>query len=410
MTRIQFHAKAHYYLAILIAICIPVARFTPVFIALMLLNWIVEGDFKNKFLLIFKNKFALLFMSFYIMHLLGMLYSKNIDFGLFDIQVKFSILVFPLILVNRPINSEKIKFVFYSFILGGIISSLILLSHAVYTYFVFGENNFFYQAFSILVHPSYIAMYLDFSIAWILYSFLNKSFNNIRFYKLYTFLLVSFFSFIIVLLSSKMGMITLVLLFIGFLVYYIISRKKYATGIVSMFFLLALIYSVVKFVPFVRDRVQSAVTAMTSTSSNQNEGESTAVRLLIWKAANQVISENFLLGTGTGDSKDALLHEYEKRGMTSALEHKLNTHNEFYQVFVSIGLIGFILFIANLFVPLFFAFKTSNSVYLLFLVILILNIFPESMFETQAGVMFYSFFNSLLCFQYFNNDKSNIKI
>ncbi len=95
--------------------------------------------------------------------------------------------------------------------------------------------------------------------------------------------------------------------------------------------------------------------------------------------------------------------EYEKLGMKGALEHKLNAHNEFYQVFISLGLIGFIFLILSLILPLFFAIKTNNGIYILFLVIVILNFLPESMLETQAGVMFYAFFNSLLCFKTTNN-------
>ena len=127
--------------------------------------------------------------------------------------------------------------------------------------------------------------------------------------------------------------------------------------------------------------------------------------MLIWSASNQVISENLLLGTGTGDAKDALLVEYANRGMTGALSHKLNAHNEYYQVFVSIGLIGFLLLLMCLFLPLYNGFTSSNWIYILFLLIIILNFVSESMLETQAGVLFYAFFNSLLCFNR-NNDNN----
>ncbi|MGZ4158736.1 MAG: O-antigen ligase family protein, partial [Bacteroidia bacterium] len=347
--------------------------------------------------IIWKNKFALLFIAFYIMHLIGLLYTQNMGAGLFDVQVKLSILVFPLILASRPIEKEKLKMIFFAFVAGGILSSLIMLSRAIYTYEVYGENNFFYQAFSFLIHPSYLSMYFNFCIAWLLINMLNKSFQN-KFSNLFSTLIIIFFSFIIVLLSSKLGLIALVLVYIGFLIYFIISRKQYLIGIGGLLLIFISVYSLIAFVPAVGDRVHNAMQALTNSSGKQTDVESTAVRLLVWKAANQIISENFLLGVGTGDAKDVLMQEYERRGMTGAIDHKLNTHNEFYQVFVSIGLIGFILLLANLFFPLIYAFKMQDSLYIVFLLILILNFLPESMFETQAGVMFYAFFNSLLCF------------
>ena len=195
-----------------------------------------------------------------------------------------------------------------------------------------------------------------------------------------------------------MGLLTLILIFVGFTVYYIITRKKYLPGFIVLLLIFGSVFSLVRFVPEIGDRVDNAIKAISSTAENQTENESTAVRMLIWTAANNVIAENFIFGTGIGDSKDELIKEYEKQGMTGAIEHKLNAHNEFYQVFVSIGVVGFIIFLMSLFLPLVNAFKSSNSIYGLFLLIIIFNFIPESMLEAQAGVMFYAFFNSLLCF------------
>ena len=166
------------------------------------------------------------------------------------------------------------------------------------------------------------------------------------------------------------------------------------------------IFVVMNYVPAISDRINRALDAVTNANPNETEVESTAVRLLVWKAAVQVISDNLIIGTGTGDSKDELMAEYKTRGMTGALAHELNAHNEFLQVFVSLGIIGFVLLLGNLYFPLFFAFKEGNIIYLLFLLIISLNFLTESMFETQAGVMFYAFFNSLLCFHKSRNSNS----
>lgn len=399
MTRKEFHTKAYFYLALSIAFSLPFARLTPIFIALMLLNWIIEGDFKNKLLLLSKNKLALLFIALYGMHLLGMLYTQNTHSGWFDLEVKFSLLAFPLVLATRPFNSKDTNSIFFAFISGGIISSLILLSRALYCYIYLNENCFFYMQFSYFLHPSYLSMYLNTAIAWLLLGILKDTFSKQSIPNTFAILTVLLFSFINFLLSSKMGMFTTVLIFVGFLIYYIYSRKKYTLGIAGIVFISTITYSVISFVPAIRDRVDSAISAVTNPTVDKTESESTAVRLLIWNACNQVISENLYWGTGTGDAKDELLKEYEKQGMTGALEHKLNTHNEFYQVFVSLGLIGFILLLGTLIFPLIFSFKTSDTLYLFFLLIIVFNFLSESMLETQAGVMFYAYFNSLLSFK-----------
>lgn len=400
MTKQQFHTNAHFLLLLLIAFNLPIAQWVPIFISLLLLNWLIEGDFKNKFSSIVKNKFTLLFVSFYVLHLLGLIYTQNLTKGLFDVQVKLSLLLFPLVLTSRPLNTEKIRYVFIALMIGCIAASLTMLIRAIHTYVTTGENNFYYEAFaSFLLHPSYSAMYINVVLAWLLLNLLNDQFKEGVFSKKIVLLIILFFTCMIVLLSSKMGLITMLLLYTGFLIYYVLSRKKYLVGTVGVVLIGVSVFVVLRFVPELSGRIDNAMKAITTTNENEKELESTAVRMLVWKAANQVISENKITGVGTGDAKDELMKEYEKRGMTGAFEHKLNAHNEYYQVFVSLGLIGFLLLLSNLMIPLWHAFRTNNGIYMLFLLIISLNFLTESMFETQAGVMFYAFFNSLLCFQ-----------
>ncbi|MDQ3047324.1 MAG: O-antigen ligase family protein [Bacteroidota bacterium] len=399
MRRAEIHTRIHLYLAMLIAFFLPVSRFVPLFIGLMMLNWLVEGDFGSKFKTFTRNKFALLFSGFYFLHLIGLAYTENMDSGMFDVQVKLSLLVFPLLLSSRPFDQTSVNRIFFALITGGVLTSLIMLSRATYIYSSTGENNFFYEPFSaFLIHPGYLSMYLNIAIVFILI-------NVLRNVSLQRFLpdwlcivLIIFFSFIIVLLSSKLGLITLILIFFVFMAYTVISRKKYVLGIAGLLLLLLSLAGIMKFVPGTADRVNNAIKALTTPAENSNDAESTAVRMNIWKAANSVIAENFLIGTGTGDPKDELIKEYERRGMIAAAEHKLNAHNEFYQVFVSLGLIGFIVFCLHLFLPLIRSFRTGYLLYGVFLLILILNFLTESMLEAQAGVIFFAFFNSVLCF------------
>ncbi len=400
ITRLSFHSKAHYYLAISIALCLPFARLTPILILLFIINWLAEKDFKNKFSVLIKNKMALLFISFYLIHLVGLIYTQNLDSGLFDIQVKLSLLIFPLIFGTRPLDKKTNGHIFIAFIAGGLLSSVMMLTRALYLYVTFGENNFFYQAFSFLIHPSYLSMYINVAIGWLLLNVMQRNFSTIRFFKLYTFLIIVFFSFIIVLLSSKMGLISMLLMYFGMLAYYTLNRKKYLLGISGFILIFLSIFLVFQFVPEVSGRIKRGISAITTNDVKVVDSESTAVRLLIWKASNQIISENLIWGVGTGDTKDVLMEEYQRQGMSGAFEHKLNTHSAFYQVFVSLGLIGFLLFLAILLLPLYYAFKTSNGIYFLFLIIIILNFIAESMLETQAGVIFYAFFNSLLYFSF----------
>ncbi len=394
----ELHIKAHYFLALLIAFCLPFARMTSVFIVLFAINWLVEGDFKSKFQELTRNKLALLLISFYVLHVFGLLYSTNWVSGIFDLQVKLSLLIFPIILSTRPLTKTKVNHVFMALIAGAVVSSILILARALYLYLAFGENNFFYQALSVLIHPSYLSMYLNFAICWILISLFKRNNHGIPYFRILSYFVLLLFTLMVVLLSSKMGLLVMGLVYIGFLLYFIIARKMFLIGISGLVLFGTGVFLMMKFIPEVNGRISRAISAVTTTEVHLEDSESTAVRLLVWKAANQVIAEHFIFGTGIGDSKDALMKMYKEKGMTGAYASQLNTHNEFYQVFVSLGLIGFLIFVSSIIFPVFLSIKVKDLMYILFAFILILNFMAESMLETQAGTIFYAFFNAMLLF------------
>ncbi len=399
LSRNILHQKTHLISALCIAFFLPIARLVPVFISIMLLNWILEGDFKTKFRRIRNNRFAILFIAFYFIHLIGLIYTQNMDSGFFDVQVKLSLLAFPIIIAGKPFDVADKQKIFLAFVGGCILSILLMLSRAAYFYFTIHENDFFYESFSSwLIHPSYISMYLNVAIAWLIINIQRVKFSEKPYSFLLGLVLILFFSVAILLLSSKLGIVTLVLLFIGFLLFYLFSRKKYLIGLIGFTIIGVSIFAVMRFVPEVSGRINRAIDAVTNPTVNEAEVESSAVRLLVWSAANEVVSDNLIVGVGTGDAKDELMKVYKDRGMTGAYAHELNAHNEYYQVFISLGIIGFILLLSNLYFPFVVALRNGNIIYFLFLLIISFNFLTESMFETQAGVMFYAFFNSLLCF------------
>ena len=249
------------------------------------------------------------------------------------------------------------------------------------------------------MHPSYLAMYLNVAIAWLLVNLIRNKYINTHNFIIYSVLIVILFSIVIVLLSSKSGILTLFLMLVMFFSYLIFYKKKYIQGAIGIVCFILSIFFVSHFFHGTMERVKYALAAFSEENLKNNESiESTSLRIFIWRASNTVIKNNIIVGVGTGDSKEELMKEYERRNMGYVLSSKLNAHNEFYQVFISLGIIGFLLLVATLLVPMREAFKSSNLIYSSFLLIIVFNFFFESMLETQAGVMFYAFFNSLLCF------------
>ena len=138
-----------------------------------------------------------------------------------------------------------------------------------------------------------------------------------------------------------------------------------------------------------------------SALSGKNTGkprteESTGIRMEIWKAAFHLIREHPIAGSGTGDVKDALMEQYRERNLVPVYSKKLNAHNQYIQTFVALGLPGFLILVAMLVTPFFSAFRRKEYLYISFLMIFGFSILFESMLETQAGVVFYAMFNTML--------------
>ncbi len=374
--------------------------------ALLTLNWLLDGRFPTKLKRLLENRIVFLSIAFYTLLILGMFYTENVAAGLFDLQVKASLVLMPIIFASKPIRSGEQRWVFIAFVTGIVLSSLCMLINAINTYYTLSLNHFFYLEFSTFIHPSYLSLYVNFALAWMIYMVLKKQVLQKLFYKLLFIVLVGFLILINVLLSSKMGLVTMGLLFISLSIYYSVATRKYYLGVLAIASVFILFYLIVQLAPEVAGRVNRAVTAVEYEDGKaKTASESTAVRLLVWTASRRIIKEHLIIGVGTGDVKDALMKEYDKLGMSSASEHHLNAHNQFYQTFICLGLIGFCCFLACLAFPFLKAWKGHDILYLSFLVLMAFNFMAESMLETQAGVLFYAFFNALLLFASSKEDK-----
>jgi len=87
--------------------------------ALLAINWVVEGNYITKFKSFIRNKPAMVLCSFYIMHLLGLLYSTNFSYGAEDINKKLPLLLFPVVLsTTAPLLQKEKRMVLLIFMLA----------------------------------------------------------------------------------------------------------------------------------------------------------------------------------------------------------------------------------------------------------------------------------------------------
>lgn len=127
-------------------------------------------------------------------------------------------------------------------------------------------------------------------------------------------------------------------------------------------------------------------------------GHSTTQRFEFWKAATSIIKENLLIGVGTGDVNDAFQAKY--RSMNTSLDEKYwyRSHNQFLTIGVAFGILGMVVFLLSLVYPFIITRFGVGYLYTIFFLIMFTSMITEDTLETQAGVSFFAFFNTLLLF------------
>ena len=71
------------------------------------------------------NRFFLMIAGFWLLHVLGLLWSSELDFGLRDIRVKLPLLVIPFLLTIKPLKEGEVKPVVVLFLVSTLITSLL---------------------------------------------------------------------------------------------------------------------------------------------------------------------------------------------------------------------------------------------------------------------------------------------
>lgn len=125
-------------------------------------------------------------------------------------------------------------------------------------------------------------------------------------------------------------------------------------------------------------------------------GHSLLQRLEYWKTGLKIARRHPLVGIGIGDIDDAFKWQYEKDKSLLLPQYRLRSHNQYLTIWISTGIIGFILFSWYLSKALAISWKQKDAPSLLFLITALLSFTIEDTLETQMGVTFFALFVGLI--------------
>jgi O-antigen ligase len=284
-----------------------------------------------------------------------------------------------------------------------IIKALILFSYELYCreYRIildeYPYTNYFFSGYlSNFMHYGYYAMYVNVAILLLL-EYLGKSYNSITIkWKILYILTLLFLSIFVMMLYSKAGIISLLLIYLFFGIYLALLHKKIKYLLFTIITLSSILYILFNFIPYTSERISGMVKGFEHKDINPDSDESTQLRIFAWQASTNLIKSNPISGYGTGDVNDELIKEYKNKGYTGALRKEMNAHNQYYQTMLGIGIFGLILFVVFYFWNGYLAIKQRSFSLFIFVIITFFIMLFESYLETQAGVFYTSIFSTLL--------------
>jgi len=379
--------------------------FFMIFLSLSSIIFFIKKTKREKFIKPFIINSALFFI-----YLISMFYTTDLYNGIKKLGPGISIILFPLIF-----------YVFlggFKFSKGSIDRLLDIFSFSTATFMII---FIFYYQFKILPlfpdisifdvnyirthirlipmighHPIYVSIFLGISIIHLTSksSYLYKK-NKNNFYISFVLLIFNIFSLFYI--SSKGAIFSLII--ISFIIYFIKSSNKYKAvfwGLISFCIIIVSIFSI----PHLNRRFKELIKEKTYFSKELDQDSSTQIRLAIWKTSVNNIKKAPILGYGIGDVKGVLDNSYKYK-YPFLIKENHNSHNQYFGIWLSAGIVGLIIFLLMLSFNYRLAYLSKDYRFLALLLFFSLIFLTENVIERQTGAILFFFFVNLFGYNSF---------
>lgn len=389
------YEKIYLYLFISFAFIIPLSRaMISIYVVLLLLIWLIEGDFKRKFEQIKDNQVVIALGIFIIFTYLSITWSDGtIEDGLKTATKPLRLIMIPLIIIITSLKYEHIPKVIGGF-LGGMLISEIL------SYGIFFELWILPVGAGVPMDPTPFMHHLDYStfLTFTSLLLLNRYFDEQNWrIKAFYFVYFLFVTSNLFLNGGRTGHFAFAVSI--FMVGFLNIKNKIKAFFAMLLLLSAIFYSAYQISPVFKvrfDQGADEISHLKNDSDSKFRG-SFGQRVGFWIVGSEIIEDNFFFGTGAG-GEEITFKKYLDKQTEPALKGFTNIigeyHNQFVQVFTRVGLIGFILYllmwycIANLKIENF----AYSSLRYIFITVFFAASMVENIFENQFPMMMFALF------------------
>lgn len=374
------------YLAVLYAFCLPLSRAGIVFTSLVLiLLWIIEGDFKKKAVTLATNYFvaAAILLTGYM--LISLLWSDgSMDEGLYPFKRLWYYIV--LFVFVTSLKKEFIPHMLTAFISAMFMSEL--LSFGMFYEFWTMKHGTPSDPTPFMNHLEY-SYYLCATSALLMIKFLLEK-NNHWAKILYGFLILST-TINLFIINGRAGQVAFLLVVLALVIF---NMKNKVKGIfIASVLLLSITFSATTFSPSFNDRIIKGVSELKAFIYDGTYSGSWGARLEFWDVGLTAIQQEPFLGIGIGDIASNL-KEGKKSSDTIWDVKTGGYHSDFLETIVAGGLVGAILFI-SIFIFLWKAKVRDplvNNMRIIVTVLFVFGLIADNFLRAQFTIVLFTLF------------------
>jgi O-antigen ligase len=334
------------YLLVLLGFVLPITvAGANIVLVLITILWLVEGDLKKKITELASNKLVLASMAFILVHIVGLLWTEDIKWGL-NIVKKEAIFLFLPILMSVA-KKEHLKYYIGAFLMAMTISEIV--SYGIWLEIIHWEGRLASNPTPFMSHISYNP-FLAFAIYILIFFMLfDKSLSNKE--KLISSFFIITMSINMFITGGRSGQVVFfVLMVVIFFIYFNKSFLKallLSMVIVPSVFMIAY-YSSSIFKHRVNDGIESIQNFMKYDRSDVLRSSINQRLGYAINSYNILLKEGILLGVGTGDFPTM----YKEENRVSRFPTSTNTvhpHNMYILVATQVGVVGLLVLISILY-------------------------------------------------------------
>ena len=337
--------KTYQYLLITLAFLMPLTVVgANAIIIIIVFLWLCSGDYKSKYNDIISSKLMIASIVFYIIHIIGMFWTEDLEWG-FHILHKMWYFLLLLPVLYNIVNKEYTKYYMYAFLVAIALTEVLsyLIWFEVVEPFMHAETN---NPTPTMSHISYNP-FLVFAIYLAAYEvFINKKLSKLMLWLYSSFLVILVINMFIT--GGRAGQIMFFAMMVILIFQYFKGKRIKALIAVSIL-LPGVFLTAYHTSDIFSQRVDVAIDEFVEYELNYGKEvphdvrwrwrqTSIGVRILFTINSWDLFIENPLLGVGTGDFPN----EYKKINEFNSSEALVTTnpHNMYILVLAQLGIVG----------------------------------------------------------------------